>query len=98
MKVRGFVAENITTKTLEVGTSKNPSGITLYDRATGEPVCVFSENAVLKSEAGKCGEAPKEMPVIAEAETPEIVADVDPAAPIIETTDTLETNQEINHE
>ncbi|MDP3762712.1 MAG: DUF5011 domain-containing protein [bacterium] len=31
------------------------AGITIYDRATGGPVCVFSENGVLKSETGACG-------------------------------------------
>lgn len=59
MKVREFIADRISTKTLEVGTSEEPSGITIYDRATKEPVCVFSENTVLKSEAGKCGATPK---------------------------------------
>ncbi|MBI4225063.1 MAG: hypothetical protein HY617_01910, partial [Candidatus Sungbacteria bacterium] len=42
-------------------TVKNPvqekNGITIYDRATGEPVCVFSENGVLRSESGVCGSA-----------------------------------------
>jgi hypothetical protein len=86
MKVKEFVADSISTKTLEVGTSEAPGGITMYDRATGEPVCVFSENAVLKSEAGKCSEVAKEIPVIVESEVPEIVV----ATTSVET---LEDNQ-----
>lgn len=75
MKVKEFVADRISTKTLEVGTSEEPSGITIYDRATKEPVCVFSENTVLKSEAGKCGTAPKIEAIVLEQETLEEVPD-----------------------
>lgn len=75
MKVKEFVADRISTKTLEVGTSEEPSGITMYDRATKEPVCVFSENTVLRSEAGKCGALPKVEAIVLEQEIPEEVPD-----------------------
>jgi hypothetical protein len=76
MKVKEFAADSVSTKTLEVGTSENPNGITMYDRATGEAVCVFSENTVLKSEAGKCGALPKIEAVVLEQEISEDVPDV----------------------
>lgn len=81
MKLKEFVADRISTKTLEVGTSEEPSGITIYDRATKEPVCVFSENTVLKSEAGKCGATPKVEAIVLEQEIPEEVPDVVSATP-----------------
>lgn len=91
MKVKEFVADRTSTKTLEVGTSEEPNGITLYDRATGEPVCVFSENAVLKSEAGKCGATAKIEAAVREQEISEDTPDTVSAA---SSGDTLENNQE----
>lgn len=76
VKVKEFVADSISTKMLEVGTSEEPSGITMYDRATKEPVCIFSENTVLKSEAGKCGATPKVEAIVLEQEIPEEAPDV----------------------
>jgi hypothetical protein len=52
--VKNFIADSITTNSLEVGSSGQPTGITIYDRATGQPVCVYSENNVLQSAPGKC--------------------------------------------
>ena len=51
------VADLVTTKKLTVGDSQNPaaSGITILDRATGNPVCVYVENGVLGSSSGECG-------------------------------------------
>ena len=54
IKVEALVADSVQTNTLEVGTSDAPTGITIYDRATGQPVCVFSENNVLQESGGKC--------------------------------------------
>jgi hypothetical protein len=33
---------------------KSPPGLTILDRATGQPVCVYSENNVLKTTPGDC--------------------------------------------
>ncbi|MBI2639436.1 MAG: hypothetical protein HYW90_00890 [Candidatus Sungbacteria bacterium] len=55
------VAKEVETENLFVkkqatfGTTDAPSGITIYDRVTKQPVCVFSENGALRSEAGACG-------------------------------------------
>jgi hypothetical protein len=92
MKAKEFAADSVRTKTLEVGTSENPSGVTIYDRATGEPICVFSENAILKSEAGKCGEVAKEIPVLVVPEAPEVVSDI-VVATASTSTEVLEDNQ-----
>ena len=46
-----MVAKNVESDKLKVKTS---SGITLIDRITGQPVCVYSENNVLQSLAGEC--------------------------------------------
>ncbi len=50
-----IIVKKITTQELEVGSQATPSGIAIYDRATKEPVCVYSENGVLKSSVGACG-------------------------------------------
>jgi len=47
-----LIVQEIETQKLTV---TGPQGITIYDRATGGPVCVFSENGILKSESGACG-------------------------------------------
>ncbi len=66
IKAKQFAAELVQTKELEVGSSEHPTGITIYDRIDGGPMCIFSENKTLKLEGGKCGsintalvEAPK---------------------------------------
>ena len=41
------------------GTPENTSGITIYDRITKEPVCVFSENNLLASSPGPCQLGPE---------------------------------------
>jgi hypothetical protein len=52
--VKNFIAKSITTGSLEVGSQDDPTGITIYDRATGQPVCIYSENNILQSAPGKC--------------------------------------------
>src|SRR3989344_5524042 len=46
-----LIVQEIETKKLTV---TGQQGITIYDRVTGQPVCVYSENGVLKSEDGEC--------------------------------------------
>lgn len=56
VKAKQLVADLVQTKELEVGSPDHPTGITIYDRATGEPLCMFSENKVMKMETGKCSD------------------------------------------
>ena len=52
------------------------NGITIHDRITGEPVCVFSENSILKSEVGACGTPfSVQPPADSEAPTIQIIGD-----------------------
>ena len=52
--------KKVTTEELRVktrarfGTPENPQGITIYDKVTGEPVCVESENKTLVLKEGEC--------------------------------------------
>ncbi len=64
VKVKNLAANTVFTKNLEVGSSELPSGITIYDSVTREPVCISSENSSLKLSPGKCGQnnLPKEQP------------------------------------
>jgi hypothetical protein len=54
VKVQHLIASLISTKRLEVGTADEPSGITLYDRATKQPYCLIIENGAIKRYEGKC--------------------------------------------
>ncbi|MBL8029763.1 MAG: tail fiber domain-containing protein [Candidatus Doudnabacteria bacterium] len=56
VKAKNLVADKISTKNLEVGSGELPTGITIYDSVTREPVCIFSENVSLKLHLGKCGD------------------------------------------
>ena len=72
LKVKDLVAEtlfvdratiaDLETNTLKVGQSaefgspEKRIGITLYDRLTGEPQCVYSEGGTLRQKVGGCGE------------------------------------------
>jgi len=41
---------------LQIGSTDHPTGITIYDRTTRQPVCVFSDNKVLQISAGACSQ------------------------------------------
>jgi len=57
VKAKEFIAEKTTiTEEFTVGTQDEPIGITMFDRATKQPYCVYIENGVVRSVAGKCGE------------------------------------------
>jgi hypothetical protein len=49
--VDAVTVENITIKADDVG----QTGITIYDRVTGQPVCMFVASGVMFTEAGACG-------------------------------------------
>ncbi len=54
LRVAEGIFEKVTTDNLEV-----KQGITIYDKITGEPVCITSEDNVLKSTPGSCGSVPQ---------------------------------------
>jgi len=71
--------------TLEVGSKDSPLGITIYDRATQEPVCIYSENTELKMEAGRCKKTDQviqQVKVGLPAEAP--VALISPDSPMLQ--------------
>ena len=57
-KVYSF-ADQIITKKITIKNTDNLSatGITIYDRKTGEPVCMYVENGDMRTESGECGSA-----------------------------------------
>jgi hypothetical protein len=83
------IADVVTTKKLTVGDSSNlaAAGITIFDRATGAPVCMFVENGVMKSEPGECGVVEVPEPAQAPAPTPDPEPIPDPAPAVEEPLD-----------
>ena len=54
IKVESLIAQTIQTGQLQVGSADQPTGITIYDTVTKQPVCIFSANNILQSLPGKC--------------------------------------------
>jgi len=52
--VQKLVASFIQTQDLEIGTSENPSGFTIYDKITKQPYCVTMESGEIVKIQGKC--------------------------------------------
>lgn len=50
-----LVVHMIQTAGLTIGSSTQPTGITLYDQTTRQPACVVVNNGVLIAAAGECG-------------------------------------------
>jgi hypothetical protein len=56
LTVNNVVANTITAKSLKIiPDNQAMSGITILDRSTGQPVCMFVANGVMYSEPGECG-------------------------------------------
>jgi hypothetical protein len=60
LQVNKVSAKEVVTEKLKVGvpapaTSTTANGITIYDRVTGEPYCIYFENGEMKTAAGECG-------------------------------------------
>jgi hypothetical protein len=53
--------------TLEVGNTEQPSGITIYDKTTKEPYCMFIDNGEIIKTKGKCDATESTTPPIVEA-------------------------------
>ncbi|MBI1956936.1 MAG: DUF5011 domain-containing protein, partial [Candidatus Niyogibacteria bacterium] len=70
----GYAAfKNLVAETLTIGSREKPSGITLYDEATGEPYCLKVVNGQTQTAAGACAnvETPSfETPFPSESEGP----------------------------
>ena len=54
--------KNLLAETLTVGTSEKPTGITLYDEATGEPYCLKVVNGQTQTVAGACANVETPFP------------------------------------
>jgi hypothetical protein len=53
-EIASAVFENLKVKFLTIGESAAPTGITIYDRATGEPYCVSVNEGAVVAAAGVC--------------------------------------------
>ncbi len=51
---RGFTSGDIQTNTFIIGTSQQPAGITIFDKTTKTPYCLFLDNGVFSSNSGAC--------------------------------------------
>ncbi len=56
--VENFMAKNISTEHLEIGSPAEATGIVIYDQKTQTPICISVENGVLQLMSGKCGDVP----------------------------------------
>jgi hypothetical protein len=54
MIVKSIDADDIKTKTLKVGESGGPSGVTLFDESNGQPYCIKVVNGSVTTIAGSC--------------------------------------------
>ncbi len=53
--MKNFLAEHLTTQNLTIkGKDITKTGFTIYDRATGDPICVYFENGIQKTSPGEC--------------------------------------------
>ncbi|TAK57822.1 tail fiber domain-containing protein [Patescibacteria group bacterium] len=55
LKLKTLVVDAITTKNVTIKADDvSKTGITIYDRVTGQPVCMYVANGVMSTEAGEC--------------------------------------------
>jgi hypothetical protein len=54
--------KTLVVEALTIGTKEKPTGITLYDKATGEPYCLEIENGAPVSKAGECSVTNNQQP------------------------------------
>ncbi|MFA6095876.1 MAG: hypothetical protein WC767_03495, partial [Candidatus Paceibacterota bacterium] len=103
--VRNLVADVVTAKKLVVGDSANlaAAGVTVLDRVTGEPACVYVANNVMRSDPGACDaspviSAPVSVPAVEVSPEPTSTTTVQttnneqPTTPTAETTATTTTD------
>ncbi|OGC64245.1 hypothetical protein A3J33_04065 [candidate division WWE3 bacterium RIFCSPLOWO2_02_FULL_53_10] len=53
-EITSALVENLKVKFLTIGESSAPTGITIYDRANGEPYCVTVNEGTVVTAAGVC--------------------------------------------
>lgn len=53
--MKALVVDTLKTNSLEIGTTEQPSGITLYDELTKEPYCMLIRGGEIIKRSGKCG-------------------------------------------
>lgn len=60
-----IVVERISVGKITVENKDNPeqTGLVIYDRKTGKPMCVYFVDGVMKSEEGDCEDVPADEPV-----------------------------------
>ena len=54
------VTNIIQTDEIKIGSQEKPTGITIYDKLTGEPYCVFVEGGQMKTVVGECSSVASE--------------------------------------
>ena len=69
VNLKTLLVDAVTVKNITVkAEDPSQSGITIYDRVTGQPVCMFVANGLVSTEAGACSSTPASVP--APAPTP----------------------------
>ena len=67
IQAREFIADTITSREIAteyfkakeqvtIGTKEKPIGMTIFERGTGNPICVYAEGGILKTAPGECGQ------------------------------------------
>lgn len=79
--VENFTAQNLIIK----GKDVTKTGFTIYDRATGQPICVYFENGKQKTQDGECEDSTKVTP---QPVTPPLI-DTEPPVDASSTPETL---------
>jgi hypothetical protein len=94
--------KNLQTENLTVGSPEKPTGITIYDRITKEPMCLVSENGEIKMLSGNCQnienfQAPIEnIQENVEVEVkPEQIANEIPAVETLQPTPDIDLNESV---
>ncbi len=66
IQAKQFIADTITSREIAteyfkakeqvvIGTKEKPIGMTIFERGTGNPICVYAEGGILKTAPGECG-------------------------------------------
>ena len=59
VKIKTLIVDAVTVKNIIIkAEDPSQSGITIYDRVTGQPVCMFVANGLMSTEAGECKSTP----------------------------------------
>ncbi|MDO8575099.1 MAG: tail fiber domain-containing protein, partial [bacterium] len=67
MSVLSIITDSVKTKSLTIEpdpSQMTASGITIFDRSTEEPVCIYVSNGVMHTEPGRCGGEIVKTPIV----------------------------------